>query len=60
MKNYVSKSVLYSRGVSESIVPGSRWNILPPGTITGLTLPARQGLKLPLENLVAAKKAAKK
>ena len=32
-----------------SIVPGYRWNVLPPGTLTRLTLKARKGLKPPLE-----------
>ena len=32
-----------------SIVPGSRWNVLPPGTLTRLALTARQGLKPLLE-----------
>ena len=32
-----------------SIVPGSRWNILPPGTIKCLALTARHRLKHPLE-----------
>ena len=41
-----------------SIVPGSRWNVLPPGTITRLTLTARQRLKPPLEYLAAANTAA--
>ena len=31
------------------IVLGSRWNILPPVTITRLTLPSRQVLKIPLD-----------
>ena len=31
------------------IVPGYRWNILPPGTMTRFSLPARQRLKPPLE-----------
>ena len=30
------------------IVPGSRWNLLPPGTITCFALLARQRLKPPL------------
>ena len=31
------------------IVPGSRWNVLPHGTITRLALPSRQRLKPSLE-----------
>ena len=31
------------------IVPGSRWNVIPTGTIIRLVLPARQRLKRPLE-----------
>ena len=29
--------------------PGSRWNVIPPGTLTRHALTARQGLKPPLE-----------
>ena len=37
---------------------GSRWNVLPPGNITHLTLPASQGLKHTPEQLAAANTAA--
>ena len=38
-----------SRYPYQAIVPGSRWNIIPPGTITPLALPETQRLKPPLE-----------
>ena len=41
--------MFFNEYVENIIVPGSRWNILPPGTLTLLTLMERQGLNPPLK-----------
>ena len=42
-------SLLLVGGFGLIILPGSRWNALPPGTLTRIARTARQGLKPILE-----------
>ena len=57
--NVLFKFIQFLNGSYEiCIVPGSRWNALPPGTLTHLARTESQGLKPILEELAAANTAA--